>query len=76
MPSNVKKRIEKLRHQINEHDYNYFVLAEPTVSDKEYDDLVKELEKLETENPELITPDSPTQRVGKDLTKEFKCGYS
>ncbi len=71
MPSKVEKRIEGLRHQINEHDYNYYVLAEPTVSDKEYDDIVKELEKLEAENPELITPDSPTQRVGKDLTKDF-----
>ncbi len=71
MPSKVEKRIEELRHQINENDYNYYVLAEPTVSDKEYDELVKELEKLETENPELVTPDSPTQRVGKDLTKDF-----
>ncbi len=69
---NVENRIEELRQQINEHDYNYYVLAEPTVSDEEYDLLVKELEKLEQENPELITPDSPTQRVGKDLTKEFK----
>ncbi|MEO8232295.1 MAG: NAD-dependent DNA ligase LigA, partial [Ignavibacteriota bacterium] len=45
--------------------------AEPVVSDENYDKLVKELEKLETENPHLITPDSPTQRVGKDLTREF-----
>ncbi len=71
MPTKVEKRIEELRHQINEHDYNYYVLAEPTVSDKEYDDLVKELEKLEVEHPEFITPESPTQRVGKDLTKDF-----
>ena len=47
-------------------------LAEPSISDEEYDKLVKKLEKLEAENPKLITPDSPTQRVGKDLTKEFK----
>ncbi len=72
MPTKVEKKIEELRHQINEHDYSYYVLAEPTVSDKQYDDLVKELEKLEAEHPELITPDSPTQRVGKDLTKDFK----
>ena len=71
MPTKVEKRIEELRHQINEHDYNYYVLAEPTVSDKEYDDLIKELEKLEVEHPEFITPESPTQRVGKDLTKDF-----
>jgi len=68
---NAATRIEKLRRQINEHDYNYYILAEPAISDEEYDLLVKELEKLEQENPELITPDSPTQRVGKDLTKEF-----
>ncbi|MCU0345102.1 MAG: NAD-dependent DNA ligase LigA, partial [Ignavibacterium sp.] len=47
------------------------VLAEPVISDENYDKLIKELEKLETENPHLITSDSPTQRVGKDLTKEF-----
>jgi DNA ligase (NAD+) len=68
---NAATKIEKLRQQINEHDYNYYILSEPTISDEEYDFLVKELEKLEKENPELITPDSPTQRVGKDLTKEF-----
>jgi DNA ligase (NAD+) len=72
MSTNIEKRIENLREQIREHDYKYYVLAEPSISDKEYDDLVKELERLEQENPELITPDSPTQRVGKDLTKDFK----
>ncbi len=72
MSSSVENRIQKLREEINKHDYRYYVLAQPTVSDEEYDMLVKELEKLENENPHLITPDSPTQRVGKDLTKEFK----
>ncbi len=72
MPNKAQKKIEELREQIREHDYKYYVLAEPSVSDREYDMLVKELEKLEAENPELITPDSPTQRVGKDLTKDFK----
>lgn len=71
MPSTVEKKIKELREQIIKHDYNYYVLAQPAISDENYDKLVKELEKLETENPELITPDSPTQRVGKDLTKEF-----
>lgn len=71
MSVSVKKRIEQLCDQINQHDYRYYVLAEPVISDKEYDILVKELEKLEGENPHLITPDSPTQRVGKDLTKDF-----
>ncbi|HVO72499.1 MAG TPA: NAD-dependent DNA ligase LigA [Ignavibacteriaceae bacterium] len=69
---NLENTIDKLRQQINEHDYNYYILTQPVISDEEYDLLVKELEKLEQEHPELITPDSPTQRVGKDLTKEFK----
>ena len=72
MPSSVEKKIEALRQQVREHDYNYYVLNEITISDYEYDQLLKELERLEAENPELITPDSPTQRVAKDLTKEFK----
>ena len=71
MSQSVEKKIEELREQILKHDYNYYVLAEPVISDENYDKLFKELEKLETENPQLITPDSPTQRVGKDLTKEF-----
>ena len=72
MSSSIQKKIESLREQIREHDYKYYVLAEPSVSDKEYDRLYKELQHLENEHPELITPDSPTQRVGSDLTKEFK----
>lgn len=71
MSESVEKKISELREKINQHDYRYYVLAEPSISDEEYDKLVKELEKLENENPHLITPDSPTQRVGKDLTKEF-----
>ena len=72
MPSQIEKRIEELREKIKEHDYNYYILAEPVISDEEYDKLMKELENLEEKNPHLITADSPTQRVGKDLTKEFK----
>ncbi|HKI79708.1 MAG TPA: NAD-dependent DNA ligase LigA [Ignavibacteriaceae bacterium] len=71
MSQSAKKRIEKLRELIREYDYKYYVLAEPVLGDEQYDKLVKELEKLEDENPGLITPDSPTQRVGKDLTKDF-----
>ncbi|MBE0539608.1 MAG: NAD-dependent DNA ligase LigA [Ignavibacterium sp.] len=71
MSSSVEKKIKQLREQIIKHDYNYYVLTQPVISDEDYDKLVKELEKLESENPDLITPDSPTQRVGKDLTKEF-----
>ena len=72
MASEVKKKIESLRDQIRKHDHSYYILNEPTISDEQYDKLVKQLEKLESEHPELITPDSPTQRVSKDLTKEFK----
>jgi len=71
MSVSVEKKIEELRNQILKHEYNYYVLAEPVISDENYDKIVKELEKLENENPHLVTPDSPTQRVGKDLTKEF-----
>jgi len=71
-PISNKDRIEYLREQIREHEYKYYILAEPSISDYEYELLVSELEQLEKENPDFITPDSPTQRVGKDLTKEFK----
>lgn len=69
---NIQKRIEDLRKQLDEHNYNYYVLSQPTISDFEFDMLLKELEKLETENPEFFDPNSPTQRVGSDLIKEFK----
>ena len=72
MPSAIEKKIESLRDEIREHDHKYYILAQPTISDAEYDRLLKELERLEAENPHFITPDSPTQRVGSDLTKEFK----
>jgi DNA ligase (NAD+) len=72
MSSAIEKKISSLRDEIREHDYKYYILAQPVVSDQEYDKLLKELEKLESEHPELITPDSPTQRVGSDFTKEFK----
>jgi DNA ligase (NAD+) len=71
MTSAIEKKVKELRDKISEHEYNYYVLAQPVISDYEFDLLVKELEKLEQENPLLITPDSPTQRVGSDLTKEF-----
>jgi DNA ligase (NAD+) len=62
--SEAKRRVEELREQINHHDYRYYVLDEPEVSDAEYDELMRELRSMEEEFPELITPDSPTQRVG------------
>ena len=71
MDSRIKSEIETLRSEIRKHEHLYYVLSQPKISDFEYDRLYKQLEKFESENPELITPDSPTQRVGSDLTKEF-----
>jgi DNA ligase (NAD+) len=70
MPSETEKKIESLRKKIREHNYNYYVLIKPTISDSGFDKLLQELEGLEKENPHLITPDSPTQRVGADITEE------
>ena len=61
---NIKERISQLREQINTHNYRYYVLDEPSIPDAEYDRLFQELQLLESKNPELITDDSPTQRVG------------
>jgi DNA ligase (NAD+) len=63
--------VEELRDLINYHDYRYYVLSDPEVSDAEYDELMHELRTLEEEFPELITPDSPTQRVGGKPTQLF-----
>jgi len=69
---NPLKQIESLREQIRHHEYCYYVLNNPVISDYEFDKLVKQLEELENSHPEYITPDSPTQRVSSELTKEFK----
>jgi len=60
----VRDKIERLREEIRRHDYLYYVLARPEISDREYDRLLDELKQLEASRPDLITPDSPTQRVG------------
>ena len=60
------KRVEQLRAEIRKHDHAYYVLAKPTISDLEYDRLLEELRSLETQHPELLTPDSPTQRIGDE----------
>jgi DNA ligase (NAD+) len=67
----VKQRIEKLRAEINHHNYRYYVLDSPEISDAEYDELMRELQKLEEEHPQLLTPDSPTQRVGAAPVEAF-----
>jgi len=69
--ASIKKRIDSLRSDINEHNYRYYVLDAPVISDAQYDKLLRELQALETSYPELITPDSPTQRVGAAPAKEF-----
>jgi DNA ligase (NAD+) len=70
--SDAKNLIEKLKKEIEEHDYNYYVLNKPVISDFEYDLLLNELDTLEKKFPLLITGDSPTRRVGSDLTNEFR----
>ena len=65
------KGIEELRDVLRFHEYRYYVDNTPVITDKEYDELYKQLEKFEKENPSLITKDSPTQRVGPGLTKDF-----
>lgn len=61
----------ELRDVLRFHEYRYYILNDPLISDKEYDELYKKLEKIEKENPDLITGDSPTQRVGNSLNKDF-----
>ncbi len=68
----IRRHIEELREKIRYHNYRYYVLNEPEISDAEYDRLFKELEELEAKYPEFITPDSPTQRVGAKPLEEFR----
>jgi DNA ligase (NAD+) len=67
----VKQRIEKLREIINYHNYRYYVLDSPEISDAEFDSLMRELSKLEEQYPQFVTPDSPTQRVGAAPVEAF-----
>lgn len=71
MSEEVARRIQSLREQINEHNYRYYVLDDPSVPDAEYDRLMRALEELERAHPELITTDSPTQRVGAEPSGAF-----
>jgi DNA ligase (NAD+) len=68
----VQKRLDELREEVNHHLYRYHVLDEPEISDAEYDRLYDELKALEEEHPDLITPDSPTQRVGAPPSERFR----
>ena len=66
------ERIGQLREQLREHNHRYYVLDEPEIADADYDQLLRELEGLEAENPEFVTADSPTQRVGAEPAKQFQ----
>ena len=66
------ERIEYLRNELNKHNYNYYVLSTPTISDFEFDQMMKELQDLEMQHPEMFDPSSPTQRVGSDISKNFQ----
>jgi DNA ligase (NAD+) len=67
----AKKKIEQLTAELNEHNYRYYILSNPSISDYDFDMLLKELERLEKEFPEFADESSPTKRVGGDITKEF-----
>ena len=68
---NIKEEIDRLKNELNQHNINYYVNDNPTISDFEYDQLLKKLELLENQSPELITSDSPTQRVGGAALDSF-----
>lgn len=71
-PFAIKQRVTTLRSELNEHSYRYHVLSAPSIPDAEYDHLFRELEQLERDHPELIDPQSPTQRVGDEIQQGFR----
>ena len=71
MDIDAKQRVLQLRQELNRHNYNYYVLSQPTLSDQEFDHMMRELQDLEQAYPELADPLSPTQRVGSDLSSGF-----
>lgn len=72
LPEEVKKRIAKLRQEIDQHNHNYYRLNQPTISDFEFDALMGDLIALENKFPQFSDPNSPTQRVGSDISREFR----
>jgi len=72
VPKEIVEEVERLREEIEYHNYRYYVLADPVISDEEYDRLMKRLIELEKKYPQLITPDSPTQRVGGKVLEGFR----
>jgi DNA ligase (NAD+) len=71
-PEEAKQRIDSITAELKQHNYNYYVLAQPTINDYDFDQLLKQLAELEKQYPEYADPESPTQRVGGEVTKEFK----
>lgn len=69
---NVQEQIQQLRQELHRHNYNYYVLSAPTITDQEFDERLRELSTLESQHPEYFDPNSPTQRVGSDLSHEFE----
>ncbi len=72
MTTNDEQRIAQLRKELHEHNHRYYVLNQPTIADHEFDMLMHELQELEARHPELYDPNSPTQRVGSDISAEFR----
>lgn len=70
--NHIKQQVDALREELNKHNYDYYVLSAPTISDFEFDKKLKELADLETRYPEFFDPNSPTQRVGSDINKSFR----
>ena len=69
---NDTERILFLRKELNRHNYNYYVLNAPEISDRQFDDMMHELQELEERHPEMSDPNSPTQRVGSDRSNDFE----
>jgi DNA ligase (NAD+) len=72
MSSETEKKINQLRADLRQHNYNYYVLDDASISDYDFDILLKELQKLEEEHPQYFDANSPTQRVGGEITKSFE----
>jgi DNA ligase (NAD+) len=68
----IERRIIYLREELEKHNYNYYVLNNPTISDYEFDMMMEELTRMEKDHPELYDENSPSRRVGSDITSEFK----
>src|SRR5215469_13416783 len=72
MSTDARMAAERLRDEIRHHEYQYYVQDQPEISDAEFDDLMRRLQAIERDNPDLLTPDSPTQRVGGKPREGFR----